>query len=172
MIQTLDVISVNIWQILISLANLVILFLIVKRFLYTPVKRVLAQRRAEIDEQYAKAKEAQEGAERQKEEWDQRIKGAQSEADDILKSAADRAQRREEQIVAEAKAKADGIVRQAQIDASLELGKAREQIKQEIVSVSAALTEKVLEREIDNDTHKELIDSFIDEIGEDDDGAK
>ena len=43
---TLDVVSVNIWQILISLANLVIIFLIVKKFLFAPVQRMLAERQA------------------------------------------------------------------------------------------------------------------------------
>ena len=39
--QSLEVISVNIWHILISLCNLLILFLIVKRFLFKPVKKAL-----------------------------------------------------------------------------------------------------------------------------------
>ena len=48
--QNLDVISVNIWAILASLANLLILTLIIKRFLYKPVKKILDTRRAAIDE--------------------------------------------------------------------------------------------------------------------------
>ena len=51
--QNLEVISVNIWHILISLCNLLILFLILKKFLYAPVKKVMAQRRASIDESYS-----------------------------------------------------------------------------------------------------------------------
>ena len=56
--QTLEIISVNLWQILISLANLTILFLLVKKFLYKPVKKVLAQRQSEIDSHYDAAKQA------------------------------------------------------------------------------------------------------------------
>jgi len=41
---TLDVISVNIWSILISLCNLLILFFIIKKFLYKPVRKMLAER--------------------------------------------------------------------------------------------------------------------------------
>ena len=47
--QTLDVISVNLWQILASLLNLVLLFLIVKHFFYKPVRKMLDERRATID---------------------------------------------------------------------------------------------------------------------------
>ena len=43
-LQTLDVISVNIWQILISLANLLLIFLILKKLLWKPVKKVMQQR--------------------------------------------------------------------------------------------------------------------------------
>ena len=54
--QSLEVISVNLWQILISLVNLFLLFLILKRFLYKPVKSVLEQRQKELDDQYEAAK--------------------------------------------------------------------------------------------------------------------
>ena len=49
MLQPLDVISVNLWHILISLLNLVILFLVVKKFLFKPVKELFARRQAELD---------------------------------------------------------------------------------------------------------------------------
>ena len=50
--QTLEVISVNIWLILISLINLYLLFLILKIFLFKPVKKVLDSRQAELDAQF------------------------------------------------------------------------------------------------------------------------
>ena len=47
--QSLDVISFNLWQVIISLANLLILFLILKKFLYKPVKNIMAKRQSELD---------------------------------------------------------------------------------------------------------------------------
>ena len=61
--QNLSVISVNFWQIVISLVNLLILTWIIKRFLYTPVTKMLDARRAAIDADYAQAKAAREEAE-------------------------------------------------------------------------------------------------------------
>ena len=55
---------------------------------------------------------------------------------------------------------------QAKESAELEIKKAEKTIKDEIVDVSYALTEKLLEREINEKDHDNLIDSFIDEIGE------
>ena len=51
----------------------------------------------------------------------------------------------------------------------LERRKAKEDIKKEIVEVSGVLAEKMLEREINKDDHRAIIDSVIEEIGEGDD---
>ena len=62
--QNLDVISVNIWLIIISLCNLVILFLIIKKFLYKPVKKMLAERQNQLDKKYSDAEDAKLEAEK------------------------------------------------------------------------------------------------------------
>ena len=77
---------------------------------------------------------------------------------------------RAEQIVSEAGSRADSMVENAKVEADLERRRAVEGIKREIVDVSAALAEKMLEREIDTKDHRALIDSFIEKIGEDDEG--
>ena len=170
--QSLDIISVNIWQILISLANLTILFLLLKKFLYKPVTKMLSDRRDEVDSQYADAENAKQSAEAKDAELTERLKNAKAEAEDIVKEAATAAQNRGDKIVEDARATADGIIRQAKVDAELELKRAEESIKTQIVDVSAALTEKMLEREINADDHKALIDNFINKIGEDDDSDR
>lgn len=170
MVQSLDVISVNLWSIVISLLNLLILFYIVKKFLFKPVKKVLEKRNGEIEAQYEKASEAEEKANESKAKWEETLSGAKEKADSILTDATENAKRRSEKIVEEAKDKADSIIRQAETEAELSYKKAQEQIKKEIVSVSETLTEKMLGREINVEDHKNLIDSFIEEIGDGDDG--
>ena len=164
--QTLDVISVNLWQILISLANLVLLFLIVKKFLFRPVKNVLDKRRAELDERYAAAEAAEASANQSRESWEKTLSGARSEADAILQEASEQAKARGDKLVAEAKEKADGIIESARSEAELEKQKAADEIRREIVAVSGALAEKLLEREINTDDHRALIDSAIKEMGD------
>ena len=167
--QTLDVISVNIWQILISLINLVLLFFIIKKFLFKPVKNILAKRQDEINSQYDAADQARAEAEQSRVAYEEKLSGAKSEADAILQSAADNAKFRGDKIIAEAQQTADGIIRRAETEAELERKKAIDGIKQEIVSVSGALAEKMIEREINTDDHRALIDSFIEGIGEEND---
>ena len=152
----LEVISVNLWDILISLCNLLLITLILKKFLYQPVKKVLAQRQATLQ------------AEHDRDAYAEKLRTAHDEAERVMKEATAAADHRSEAIVASAHEKADSIVRQAQTQAELELKKAEDSMKTQIVDVSTELTEKLLSREINADDHRKLIDSFIDGIGESD----
>lgn len=164
--QALDVISINIWDILISLANLGILFWLVKKFLYKPVKNMMAAREDAIAKQYAEAEAARASAETARAEYAEKLSGAQDEVDAMLEQAAVNASRRGDRIVADAQDKADGIIRQAQTEAEMEKKKAQASIRREITDVSAALTEKLLGREMSADDHRVMIDSFLDGIGD------
>ncbi len=164
--QNLGIISVNLWQILISLANLTILFLLLKKFLYKPVTKMLEARRAEIDTQYSDAETANTSAKAKDAELTARLANAKQEAENIVKEAADAASVRGDKIIEDARSAADGIIRQAEVDAKLQKERAQETIKAQIIDVSTALAEKMLEREINVEDHKALIDDFINKIGD------
>lgn len=164
----LDVISVNIWQIIISLCNLVILFLILKHFLFKSVNKVLDDRQKAIDMDYYDAKAALENAKKTENEWNGKIKAADEKANEIIGSAADAAKIRAEEITAEAKKQADNIVARAKSEMELEKRKSEESLKQQISEVSTAVAGKILSRELNENDQRKLIDSFIDEIGESD----
>lgn len=164
--QSLDVISVNLWSILISLANLLLLFWIVKKFLYQPVKKMLNARKENIDGTYKRAEKAEEIALLHKKEYEVKLSGAKEEADEIIHSAVQNAKEREKDILTEAKSEADRILQRAEENAALELKKAENTIKDEIVEVSTLLSEKILKREISAEDHQSLIDDFINRIGE------
>ncbi len=166
--QTLDIISVNIWNTVISLCNLLIIFLVVKKFLWKPVKKVLDARRTKIDSDYAEAKKAVEDANAARTEYEQKLESAHETADGIIKDATVGANRRADDIVAEAKQKAAVIIKRAEENAELEMKKAEGAIRHEIADVSVKISEKLLEREINDADHKVLIDSFIENLGETD----
>ncbi|MBO4459701.1 MAG: F0F1 ATP synthase subunit B [Clostridiales bacterium] len=164
--QNLDIISVNIWQIVISLANLVILFLILKRFLFEPVKKIVAERQNEIDTQYRKAERAKREADEIKADWEKQIATAEARADEIINEAVERADRRNEVMLYESREKADQIIRKGKAEVERDRREARETIKKEIVDVSQAISEQIIGREINMEDHRDLIDSAIDRIGE------
>ena len=169
---TLEIISVNLWQIVISLANLVILFLLMKKFLYKPVRKALAKRNAEIEGRYENAEKAEKEANENKAQWEEKMSTARSEADEMLKNAKVAADRQSDRIISDAKDKADGIVNQAKSDAELEKRKAQNEIKTEIIGVSTLLTEKMLPRSLNEEDHRNLINAFMQEIGDSDDSNK
>ena len=162
--QHSDIISVNLWQIVVSLLNLLIIFLILKRFLFKPVKKILKSRQDAVDERYAQAENAINDAEAKQAELTKRLDAAQAEADNIIKDATITAERRREKIENEARENAESIIRQAKNEAELEKRKAESEIKEQIIVVSTALTEKLIEREINEEDHHKLIDSVISEM--------
>ena len=162
--QNLSVISVNIWQILISLVNLLILTLILKHFLFKPVKKVMDSRRAAIDEDYAQAKAAREEAEESRLNYEAAMSAAKQTGDQIIAEATRTAEYHGNEIVAEAREKAADIRRQAEADAILERKKAEDEMKREIADVSAQLTGKLLQREINEEDHRNLLDSFLNDL--------
>ncbi len=167
MMQSLEIVSVNIWQILISLANLTILYLLLKKFLYKPVKAVIEGRKEAIAKTYADAEEAQTAANASRDAYAEKLATAHATADGIIHDATILANRRGDKIVAEAHQKADEIVRQGELEAQMEKKKAMETIRQDITDVSAAMTEKLLGREMKADDHRNMIDEFLKGVGED-----
>lgn len=168
--QSLDVISVNLWQIIISLCNLTILYLLLKKFLYEPVRKMLDKRQAAIDEKFEAAQAAQAKAEEEEAAWSEKMASAKETADNMISEAARKADKRGEEIIEAASLRAEGIVDQAFKAAELEKKKAEKQIRQQIVDISSLMTEKILEREINTEDHMGLIDSMIDQIGAENEG--
>ncbi|MBQ9252364.1 MAG: F0F1 ATP synthase subunit B [Clostridia bacterium] len=162
--QSLSIISVNIWQILISFANLAILTWIIKKFLFKPVKKVLDSRRENIDSAYARADAAEAEAEEHRLNYAAAMAAAKQTTDQMISEAAREAERRGNEIENEARDRAQEIRRQAEADAQLEKKKAEEEMKREIADISAQLTGKLLEREVKPEDHRGLIDSFLQEL--------
>ena len=165
-VQALDIISVNVWQILVSLCNLLILFLVIKKFLFAPVNRVFEARRADIDKTYAEAEEAKTAAEGARASYEEKLSAVREEGGAILRDAKERAERLSSDIVTEARAEADTIRARAEADILQEKKKARAELHDEISSLSVALAGKILEREINEDTQHELIEGFLADLGE------
>ena len=165
--QTLEVISINIWQIVVSLCNLIILFFVLKKFLYKPVKKVLAERSAAVEKEYSDARNASGIAEESRMKWENKLSDADAEAAAVVRDATSAAQTRSSEIIAEARERAGGIIREAEDEASLAKKKAQGEIREEIVDVSGCLAEKLLEREINEGDHQKLIDDFIGDLEND-----
>ena len=162
--EYLELISLNIWHIVATIGNLLILTWILKKFLWKPVTNMLEKRKNEVDEIYQKAEDAKRVAEQDRLEYRAKLDGAKEEADEIVRAATVRADKLSESIIDDAKSRAEDTLRRAEAEIELEKKRAMNELKDEISSISMQIAENVVGREMNEDDHRELIDSFIDEL--------
>lgn len=161
-----DLVTLAPWTFIFTICNLLILTAGVKHFLFKPVQNVLEKRAKEVEDTYEKAETAKTDAEAMQSEYRQRLTQAKSEANEIIKAAGVTAAAQAEQLVDEAQKEVASIKRRAEEDIEAQRRMAAGQLKNDISSLALALAGKVMERELDDGTQKDLIDSFIDNMGD------
>mgnify|MGYP001132813276 FL=1 len=154
------------WTFLAQICNLMIQLLIFKKFLLNPVKNVIAERKAKADSQIADATKLRTEAEAMKAEYEQNLQNARAEANEIVANAQKTATARGEEIVGEARAQAAALKQKAEADIAQERKKAVNEVKDEIGGMAMEIASKVVEREIKEADHQDLIDEFIKNVGE------
>lgn len=159
-------ISLNVWTAIFTLVNLMIVFLIMKKYIFKPVKKMIDERQQEIDDQYADADRSVKEAAALKEQYESRLAEANAESDEILKEAYRKAQLRDEEMLRQAQEQAAQTLRRAQEQVELEKKRAMNEIKEEVSVMAVDIAAAVLARDIKASEHSELIDSFIENLGE------
>ncbi len=154
------------WTFLAQICNLMIQLVIFKKFLLTPIKQVIADRKAKADSEIADAQKLRTEAEAMKAEYEQNLQNARTEANQIVATAQKTATARSEEIVGEARAQAAALKQKAEDDIAQERKKAVNEVKDEIGGIAMEIASKVVEREISEKDHKDLIDEFIKNVGE------
>ena len=164
-----DFVGVNLWTMLFAWVNLLIVYFILKKLLFKPVKKMIDDRQREVDEMYSDAEENRTAAKEMKAEYEAKLEGANEESEQILRSAVRRAQLKEEEILRDANDKAARVIERAEEQIALEKKQALNEVKNEVSGMAIGIAAAVIERDVSEEEHKELIDSFIDGIGDGDD---
>ena len=154
------------WTLIFQWGNLLILYLIIKKFLFGPIQKMLSDRENEVKSMYDSAEKAEKDAISMKEEYTAHLAGAKDEANEILKNANQRATLKPEEMLREAQVKANGIVAKAGEEIELEKKRAFAQVKGEISDLALMAASKVVERELSSEEHERLMDQFIDSVGD------
>ena len=154
------------WTFLAQICNLMIQLVIFKKFLLKPIKQVIADRKAKADREIADAQKLRTEAEAMKAEYEQNLQNARTEANQIVATAQKAATARSEEIVGEARAQAAALKQKAEADIAQERKKAVNEVKDEIGGIAMEIASKVVEREIREEDHRDLIDEFIKNVGE------
>ena len=164
--QSLEIISVNFWQTLISLCNLLIIFLIMKKFLFGPVQAMMKTRREQVDKIYSDADESRTSANQMKQEYEQKMASARQEADTLIKTATQTAQRKSDQIVSEANSQASHVKQKAEEEIAQQKKQMLQDVRSEISELAVDIASKVVEREINQKDYDGFVDEFIQNVGE------
>ena len=154
------------WTFLAQICNLMIQLVIFKKLLLNPVKKVIAERKAKADSQIADAEKLRTEAEAMKAEYEQNLQNARTEANQIVAAAQKTAAARSEELLGEARAQAAALKQKAEADIAQERKKAVNEVKDEIGGMAMEIASKVVEREIKEVDHQDLIDEFIKNVGE------
>ena len=154
------------WTFIAQICNLMIQLFIFKKLLLNPVKKVIAERKAKADSQIANAEKLRTEAEAMKAEYEQNLQNARAEANQIVAAAQKTATARGEELLGEARAQAAALKQKAEADIAQERKKAVNEVKDEIGGMAMEIASKVVEREIKEKDHQNLIDEFIKNVGE------
>ena len=161
-----ELLGVNFFNALFTLANTLALFFVFKKFLYVPIMKIIHDRQQEIDDMYDAASQAKADARAMQTEYQQKLSVAAETSERMVKEAVSRGQAREEEIIRQANQEAAQILNKAAADIALEKKKAVNDAKDEISSLALEIAGKVVGRELSCDDRSRLVDSFIDGLGE------
>ena len=163
---TQELVAIVPWTLIATLCNLLIQVLLIKKFLFKPIRNILEKRKALADAEIREAEKAKEEAAAIKTEYEENMKNAREKANEILTSAQKSATLQSEDIIREASKQAVSIKEKAERDIEQEKRKAVNEIKNEIGGMAMEIAGKVIEREIKAEDHTKLIDEFIEKVGD------
>ena len=127
--------------------SMLVMFTFLSYLLFKPVRKLLEDRKQRVADEQESAKNDRKEAAVYKEEYEQKLKEIDKEAQVILSEARKKAMKTENEIVAERK-------------------RALDDMKQEMISIASAMAGKVVAASIDTSVQDELIEETLKEMGE------
>ena len=139
-----------------------VMFLFLSYMLFNPAREMLKKRQDKVKNDIDSAEKSREDAAKLKEEYENRLREIHKEEDAILSAARQTAL----EIIDQAKAEAANIIERANHQAELEMKKAQDEIKKEIITVASMVAGKAVSEKLDIEIQDSLIDDTLKEIGE------
>ena len=161
-----EFLSIDFFTALFTLGNTVILFLVLKKFLFKPVMKMIQDRQKEIDDIYADANQTKKEADDLQSQYSEKLSLATKTGEQMVKEAVERGQQYQAQILQQANAEADAIRQKAFSDIAREKEKALTAARTEIAGLAVEIAGKVIDESLTGDDREKLADRFIEALGE------
>ena len=157
--------TVDPWWILVSIVQFLILYWLLRRFLWGPVTHALDERARKIREGLDLAESAKQERERMKQEVEQLLAQARREAGELADRTTKAAEAAAAEVRAQARSEADRIREKGRQDAQALHDQALAQLRGEVASMVVLAASRILGREVSPEQHRALIERSLDEAG-------
>lgn len=153
------------WNIIWTIVNLIVLFLFMKKFLFGPVTAIMDKRTKLIQDSFDEAKSKVEEAQALQREYLAHLDHADMEADKIVKAARSQADLEYNQKMKELEEETARIKSEANKAIALERQKQLQSAQEEIAAIAILATTKIIQKNVDANTNKQIVGDFIKEVG-------
>jgi len=155
--------GINLPQLIAQIVSFLVLFGLLYFFAYKPILRMFDERSQRIKESVEQAEKVKEEAAAAEEENRKKLETAAKEGQEAIARAmraGDEARQRAQQ---EAQVEAAGLVEKARQEIQRERDEVIGELRQEFADLAVAAAEKVIEKSLDKEAHRELIEKVLDE---------
>ena len=158
--------QINIYTYIVQIISFLILVWILAKFAWKPLMNMMEKRRQFIADSIANAEKQRTEAARIKQEYQEELRKARLEAKNIIEKATRESEKRAAEILAQAHKENERLKQTALAEIEREREKAVAEIRMQVIDMSIAVAEKLLRRKLDMEGQQELIDQFIQEVGD------
>ena len=153
------------WNIIWTFVNLIVLYLLMKKFLFGPVTEIMEKRTKAIEDSFAEAKSKNEEAEKIKAEYEEALRKSEVKAEEIVSEAKERAGVVYEKTVKEAEEAAAQLIANANKAIEVEKKKSMQDVESHIIDLTMVAAAKVIGKSVDDEANKQMVDDFLAEVG-------
>jgi F-type H+-transporting ATPase subunit b len=147
-----------------GLVGFALLMVFMSKFAFPKLTALLDERAARIQGQLEEAEAAKADAQKTRQEYQSKLAEARSEASEIIEQARSDAERIHGEKVAEAEQEAEQIRARAQEDADGARSRVVADLRSQVAAASVELAGKIVQKELDPQQHRALVDQYIDEL--------
>ena len=155
------------WNIVWTIVNILVLFLLLKHFLFKPITEMMESRTAEIENNLKDAEDQKQKASELTAQYEEKLQGAHAEAAQIVSEARQRGQREYDAILKNAGQDAQKEQERARADMEREREEMLRGVQENVTELVLLTASKLSQKELDEESDRKLVDSFLSEAGGD-----
>lgn len=160
-LTNMQITGADVRDLLIQLFATIILFVVIRAFLWKPITNILEKRREAIDDALESAKTSRENARALEADLATQLAEAKNQVKELIAKAEKDANLRKDQIISEAKEEAKRRLENLEVELEQEKNNMQKQIKKEIVDIAFLAAEKIVAKEIDQDKYMDVVDEIL-----------